>query len=189
MSATGNEADSVEMQLLTDSLAEPEILIAGFTKLVSDGSGRDRMLRLQAMTMLEEAGYTQQAGKLFSPNGTQVKFEILVQQRADQRLAMAWRRMLAQIGIELNVRLLDSANINAICRVLTMTSSFIIITPHCHRAMSKPIIGAAPRADTPGSRNYAGIRDKGVDAAINALTSAGNPAAFTIAAARWIAPL
>lgn len=182
LSATGNEADPVEMQLLADSLIEPEILIAGYKAPVSDGSGRDRMLRLQAMTMLEEAGYTQQAGKLFSPNGTQVKFEILVQQRADQRLAMAWRRMLAQIGIELNVRLLDSSqyqrHLQSFDYDIIIYNYYASLSPGNEQAY----YWGSAAADTPGSRNYAGIRDKGVDAAINALTSAETPAAFTIAA-------
>jgi len=182
LSATETEADPAQMQLLADSVIEPEILTAGYKAPVSDGSGRDRMLRLQAMTMLEEVGYTQQAGKLFSPDGTQVKFEILVQRRADQRLAMAWRRMLAQIGIELSVRLLDSSQYQRHLQ----NFDYDIIIYNYYASLSpgneQAYYWGSAAADTPGSRNYAGIRDSGVDAAINALTGAETTDAFTIAA-------
>ena len=50
--------------------------------------------------------------------------------------------------------------------------------------MSRFIIGAAKRPDTPGSRNYAGIKDFAVDTAATALTRAESMEDFVTAARR-----
>lgn len=182
LSATGQEATAAELALLADSPIAPEKLAAGYTAPVSDGSGRDRMLRLKAVTLLEEAGYKTTGNRLSDANGTPVELEVLVQKREDERLALSWRRMLARLGITLKVRLVDSSQYQR----RLQNFDFDIIVYNYYASLSpgneQAYYWGSAAADTPGSRNYAGIRDAGIDRAVNALTQAVSPADFETAA-------
>ena len=120
--------------------------------------------------------------RLTDPDGKPVELEVLVQKRDDERLAYlgdaCWRGSASRSMYAWSI----AASINAGCKTSISTSSYIIIMPRSHPVMSKPIIGSSAAADTPGSRNYAGIKDPGIDAAVKALTQAVSPDDFRTAA-------
>ncbi len=148
----------------------------------SDGSGRDRKKRTAAIALLESAGFTFKQSKLLDAFGKPVKLEIIVQRRGDQRLALSWQRMLAQIGIDLSVRLLDSSQYQR----RLQNFDFDIIIYDYYASLSpgneQAHYWGSAAADTPGSRNYAGIKNPKIDAAIAALTSARSVKTFQTAA-------
>ena len=182
LSASGQLVSNVELTLLKDSHIAQEKLLEGYVAPVSDGSGRDRVLRRQALQMLQDAGYEMRGKFLHTPKGNKVELEALVQKRGDERLALAWRRMLAGIGITLNVRLVDSSQYQR----RLQNFDFDIIVYDYYASLSpgneQAYYWGSTAADTPGSRNYAGIKDKGVDAAAAALTRAITPEEFALAA-------
>ena len=182
LSASDQLATNSELTLLKDSHVAQEKLLAGYTAPVSDGSGRDRTLRREAMQMLESAGYEMRGKFLHTPQGKKVELEALVQKRGDERLALAWRRMLAGIGVTLNVRLVDSSQYQR----RLQNFDFDIIIYDYYASLSpgneQAYYWGSTAADTKGSRNYAGIKDEGVDAAAAALTRAVTPDDFTAAA-------
>ena len=182
LSSAGQPASDAELTLLSKSPISPEKLSAGYVAPESDGSGRDRALRQQAVTLLEEAGYTMTGNRLTDARGKPVELEVLVQKRDDERLALSWRRMLARLGITLNVRLVDSSQYQR----RLQNFDFDIIIYNFYASLSpgneQAYYWGSAAADTPGSRNYAGIKDEGLDAAINALTQAVSPEDFQTAA-------
>ena len=182
LSASGQLVSNAELTLLKDSHIAQEKLLEGYVAPVSDGSGRDRVLRRQALQMLQDAGYEMRGKFLHTPKGNKVELEALVQKRGDERLALAWRRMLAGIGITLNVRLVDSSQYQR----RLQNFDFDIIVYDYYASLSpgneQAYYWGSTAADTPGSRNYAGIKDKGVDAAAAALTRAITPEEFALAA-------
>lgn len=182
LSSAGQPASDAELTLLSKSPISPEKLAAGYVAPESDGSGRDRALRQQAVTLLEEAGYTMTGNRLTDARGKPVELEVLVQKRDDERLALSWRRMLARLGITLNVRLVDSSQYQR----RLQNFDFDIIIYNYYASLSpgneQAYYWGSAAADTPGSRNYAGIKDEGLDAAINALTQAVSPEDFQTAA-------
>ena len=182
LSATGRLAANEELLLLADSPLKPEKLLEGYRAPVSDGSGRDRTLRRQAMEMLQEAGYAMRGKSMHAPDGSKVELEVLVQKRGDERLALSWRRMLAGIGVTLNVRLVDSSQYQR----RLQNFDFDIIIYDYYASLSpgneQAYYWGSAAADTQGSRNYAGIKDKGVDAAAAALTRAVTVDDFNTAA-------
>ena len=182
LSSAGQSASDAELTLLSKSPISQEKLAAGYVAPESDGSGRDRALRQQAVTLLEEAGYTMANNRLTDARGKPVELEVLVQKRDDERLALSWRRMLARLGITLNVRLVDSSQYQR----RLQNFDFDIIIYNYFASLSpgneQAYYWGSAAADTPGSRNYAGIKDAGLDAAINALTQAVSPEDFQTAA-------
>lgn len=157
-------------------------LQAGYVAPQSDGSGRDRQLRAQAFELLAEAGYQLTGTQLRDPQGAPVRLEVIVQRRENERLALAWRRMLAQLGIELSVRLLDTSQYQR----RLQNFDFDIIVYDYYASLSpgneQAYYWGSDAADNPGSRNYAGIQDPVIDASIDALTRASTPEGFRAAA-------
>ena len=171
-----------EAELLSRSLISRSDLEAGYQSPESDGTGRDRVKRMEAMQMLEAAGYRMQGKSLMNPQGQRVQLEILVQRRSDERLALSWRRMLAGIGVDLKVRLIDSSQYQR----RLQNFDFDLIAYNYYASLSpgneQAYYWGSEAADTPGSRNYAGIKDFGIDAAVTALTRAETSQDFTTAA-------
>ena len=182
LSAFGQEASDRELELLQKSPVSVESLLSGYRAPVSDGSGRDRKLRRQAIDLLEGAGYEIRGKSLFTPSGQKVELEVMVQRRGDERLALSWRRMLAGIGIGLKVRLIDSSQYQ---RQL-QTFDFDIIVYDYYASLSpgneQAYYWGSVAADTQGSRNYAGVQDAGLDTALQALTQAIGEEDFSLAA-------
>jgi peptide/nickel transport system substrate-binding protein len=182
LSAFGQEASDRELELLQKSPVSVDSLLSGYRAPVSDGSGRDRKLRRQAIDLLKGAGYEIRGKSLFTPSGQKVELEVMVQRRGDERLALSWRRMLAGIGIGLKVRLIDSSQYQ---RQL-QTFDFDIIVYDYYASLSpgneQAYYWGSVAADTQGSRNYAGVQDAGLDTAVQALTQAIGEEDFSLAA-------
>ncbi len=181
LSAAERIASPAERAILGD-LVSAEALNVGYQPPVSDGSGRDRELKRQALAILEAAGYQLDGKTLRAPDGATVTLELLVQRREDERLALAYRRMLAQLGIDLAVRLVDASQYQR--RLQNFDFDMIIYNYYASLSPGneQAYYWGSAAADTPGSRNYAGIKNAAVDAAINALTAAQTPTDFTAAA-------
>ena len=181
LSAAERIASPAERAILGD-LVSAEALNVGYQPPVSDGSGRDRALKRQALAILEAAGYQLDGKTLRAPDGAPVTLELLVQRREDERLALAYRRMLAQLGIDLAVRLVDASQYQR--RLQNFDFDMIIYNYYASLSPGneQAYYWGSAAADTPGSRNYAGIKNAAVDAAINALTAAQTPTDFTAAA-------
>ena len=182
LSAIGQIMSDGETELLSRSLIPRSALAAGYKSPESDGTGRDRAKRKEAMQMLEAAGYRMQGKNLINPQGQRVELEILVQRRSDERLALSWRRMLAGIGIDLKVRLIDSSQYQR----RLQNFDFDLIAYNYYASLSpgneQAYYWGSEAADTPGSRNYAGIKDFGIDGAVTALTRAETKQDFITAA-------
>ena len=182
LSASSKPMSNDEAELLSRSLIPRAELETGYQPPESDGTGRDRTKRMEAMQLLEKAGFQMRGKSLFSPSGEKVQLEILVQRRSDERLALSWRRMLAGIGVDLKVRLIDSSQYQRRLQNfdfdLTAYNYYASLSPGNEQAY----YWGSEAADTPGSRNYAGIKDLGVDTAASALTRATSKDDFVTAA-------
>ncbi|AZE16613.1 ABC transporter, periplasmic substrate-binding protein yejA [Pseudomonas chlororaphis subsp. aureofaciens] len=75
----------------------------------TDGSGRIRDKQLQALRLLAEAGWTPRNNRLVNAAGEPLEFTFLDGQGGFDRMLLPYKRTLAQIGITLNLRRIDSA--------------------------------------------------------------------------------
>ena len=148
---------------------------------VSDGTGRNRRNLRAAAKLLDQAGWTVSDGVRQNSEGTPLRFEILVATSKDETLASLWRDMLTRLGVEISVRLVDRAQY----RQRRTEYDFDMIVNRWAMSLSPGIeqrlyFGSAGRTD-PGTRNYMGVADPAVDAAIDAVLAATDADAFTSA--------
>ena len=109
LSAAGRPASARERALLAPfpGAVRDDILEGRWAPPVSDGTGRDRALARKALALLDQAGYRLRGGALVDGRGRPLDFEILVKDRQEERLALAYSASLARIGVAANVRLVD----------------------------------------------------------------------------------
>ncbi|MEM7743757.1 MAG: extracellular solute-binding protein [Pseudomonadota bacterium] len=153
----------------------------GWQPPVSDGTGRDRRAMRQAGRLLSAAGWEVVDGVRQNADGQPLTFEILVASDDHQTLASLWATSLERIGVAAEVRLVDAAQHRARLR----TFDFDVMVYARRMSLSPGIeqlgyFGSAAR-DQEGSRNYMGVADPAVDAAIAALLGADEPEAFEAA--------
>ena len=109
LSSIGRPASERERALLAPfpGAVRADVMEGQWRAPASDGTGRDRSLARAAIDKLAAAGYVLRDGRLVDRNGSPFAFEITVKNREEERLALAYARNLARIGVAANVRLVD----------------------------------------------------------------------------------
>ena len=177
LAATGTAADAMERALLAPFMPslKPAILEGHWKPPALDGSGRDRQAAQRALTLLAQAGYHLDQAQLKNAQDETLHFEILVNSRLQEKLALNYAQSLQRIGVTASVRLID--DIQYWRRLSAFDFDMIQYnyagTPspgneQYHRWGSQ----AAMRQ---GSLNYAGAQDPAIDAMIDALVKAKTP--------------
>ncbi|QJE74396.1 ABC transporter substrate-binding protein [Aerophototrophica crusticola] len=139
----------------------------------TDGTGYAMRPHLRrAMELLAQAGYRVVEGRQVGPDGTPLEAEVLYQLPAEGRMLLEWSRSLARIGVVLRPRLVDAAQFQQ----RLDRFQFDAITHRWVNSLSPgneqaQYYGSAA-ADIPRSRNWPGLRNGAVDAAITALGQA-----------------
>ncbi|MEO1723803.1 MAG: extracellular solute-binding protein [Pseudomonadota bacterium] len=151
---------------------------------VSDGSGRDRRLLREAARLLEDAGMPVQNGARLGPDRQPMVLGVLVGSTEHETLAGLWADTLRPLGIELDIRRVDAAQFAQRRRDydydITVHRWVMSLSPGTEQ---RYYFGSDGR-ETPGTRNYMGVADPAVDAAIEGLLVAEDAEAFRGAARR-----
>lgn len=185
LSALGSPASERERELLApfpDAVRE-DVMEGTYAPPQSDGSGQDRNNLRKAIDLLREAGYERQGSKLVNgETGEPLAFEILVRDKAEERLALAYQRALSVAGIDMSVRQVDSAQYWE--RILN-TREFDMIRWIYTASLSpgSEQIGRWSKVDedTYGRLNFAGVSSPAIDAMIEALLTAETQEDFVAA--------
>jgi peptide/nickel transport system substrate-binding protein len=175
LSAYHRPADQKERALLAPfpDAVRPDVLDGTWSPPVSDGTNRDRATLRQALTLLKAAGYDVTGTTLRNrASGRPFAFEIMVTNRDDERLALAFSNSLARAGIAAQVRLVDDVQYQA----RLSSFDFDMIEYRWEQSLSpgneQNIYWGSAAADQQGSRNYVGVKSAAVDAMIAALLRA-----------------
>lgn len=184
LSAIGRAATQNEREMLQRSGADvrADIMNGSYTLPVSNGSGRDRKNLRKALNLLNSAGWKSGGGGLINKRGQAFSFEITVASRPQERIALAWQRMLRTIGVDMTIRQVDSAQFQR--RLQTYDYDMIPFTwtnslsPGNEQAF---YWGSAGRTQE-GTRNYMGAQDTAIDRMIVELLSARDDTSFDDAA-------
>ncbi len=178
LSSIGRPASPLERKLLARAGAhlERRFLDGSWRAPVSDGTGRDRKRLRTAVTLLRKAGWTIRDGRLVDATGRPFSFELLVQSRDQEKLALHWQRTLRLIGIDMRIRLVDSAQFTR--RLISYDFDMVPYTwynslsPGNEQRFYWGSIGRKRE----GTRNYMGVADPAVDAMIDEMLAArGRP--------------
>jgi peptide/nickel transport system substrate-binding protein len=175
LSAYHRPADQKELALLApfSDAVRADVLDGTWSVPVNDGTNRDRATLRQALTLLKAAGYEINGTTLRDRvSGRPFAFEIMVTNRDDERLALAFSNSLARAGIVVQVRLVDDVQYQA--RLASF--DFDMIDYRWEQSLSpgneQSIYWGSAAADQQGTRNYMGVKSAAVDAMIAALLRA-----------------
>ncbi|MBK5002000.1 ABC transporter substrate-binding protein [Pseudomonas sp. S31] len=143
-----------------------------FHNPVSDGSGMIRDQQRKAYQLLQEAGWKIANDKMVDTQGKPVSIEFLLVQTEFERVLLPFKRNLADLGIELNIRRVDvSQYINRL-----RSRDFDMIVGGFPQSSSpgneQREYWSSAAADNPGSRNFIGLRDPAIDQLVEQLINA-----------------
>lgn len=170
--AAAGRPEGEELRILQQYAADlPEDV---FGDVFSAPSGDSRDNKRKAITLLKEAGWAYQDGKLVNDKGDAFSFEILLGDPGDEKIALEFARALKAIGADVQVRTVDSAQFTGRLDDFDYDMvSFRWVNSLSPGNEQLNYWGSAA-ADTAGSRNYAGIRNKAVDALADSIARAGD---------------
>ncbi|PTM50890.1 extracellular solute-binding protein [Phreatobacter oligotrophus] len=147
---------------------------------VSNGSGQDRNLLRQATQLLREAGFTLRDNKLLDAAGRPMTVEFLDFDNSLERHTQPFVANLRRLGIEANIRRVDSAQYQARLKDydfdLTIRRYSLSLTP----GESLRTFFGSQSGRQPGSQNLAGIADPVIDALIDKILAANSRAELTV---------
>ncbi|MFD2343294.1 extracellular solute-binding protein [Sinorhizobium terangae] len=183
LSFLGAAADDRELGLMGDvrERINPTILDGSYRLPVTDGSGRDRNVLREAVTLLREAGYAIKDGKMVDAKGKPLAFEIMSQNAGQEKIALAYQRFLAPLGIVATVRTVDDSQYQQ----RSQSFDYDVIIKSFPSSLSPGVeqVGrwGSQSRDRQGSENFAGVADKDVDKLISNILQARTTEDFTAA--------
>ncbi|MFG0242509.1 MAG: extracellular solute-binding protein [Phycisphaerales bacterium JB054] len=183
LSSRGRPADARERALLEPYMKEiaPDVLEGRWGPTEADGSGRDRKVLRAAVGLLREAGYTIDGREMKGPDGAPLTFEMLVAAKDQERLALAYQRVLALVGITATVRSADSAQYQR--RRQSFDYDMVLNTwlSSLSPGNEQRYRWGSAAAGQQGSFNYAGVQSAAVDAMVTAMLAARSAGDFVSA--------
>ncbi len=166
--------DAQELKLLEPLRGQvpDEVFSQVYTAPVTDGSGIIRPQQLQALALLQAAGWRPKGDRLINAQGEALSFTFLNGQSGLERLLLPWKRNLAQIGITLNIRNVDSAQY--VNRLMARDYDMIVTGYPVTLSPGSELYNyfGSASAEDPGSNNFMVLRDPAVDALLDGLVRA-----------------
>lgn len=175
LASIGRPADVAERALLApwpDAVRE-DILEGRWSPPVNDATGRDRAMVSRALALLKPAGYAIRDGKLRRVGtGAPVSFEVLVADRAQERLAAHFARGLARIGVDVRVRLVDEVQFQRRRQKFDFDMMIGLWAASASPGNEQRSRWGVASADQEASFNLAGARSPALDGLIHAILAA-----------------
>ena len=174
--------------------------LEGYSLPVSDGSEANRANLRKATKLLEDAGWSVQDGSLRDAQGQDFAFEILLQNGADDTIAMAsiYVEALKRLGINAKVTTVDSAQYKERTTNydfdMTQYARSLSLSPGNEQMLYWGSVGVTE----PGTRNWAGINSPAAEAMIQTMLTSTDREDFVAAvhaldrvltAGRYVVPI
>lgn len=174
LASTGHPADEREKALLKPfpDAVGPAFMAGTWRPPVTDASGRDRKQLKAALDILFSAGYKLSGEQLVDPKGEPLTFEIITQTREQERIALAYRRSLATVGIDVRVRAVDSTEFDKRTKAFDFDMAMWGWPASLSPGNEQRGRWSSASAARQGSYNLPGVRSPAADAAIEALVGA-----------------
>ncbi|MEX0854052.1 MAG: extracellular solute-binding protein [Bauldia sp.] len=148
-----------------------EIFGEAYVPPKTDGSGRDRAMLKRAADLLAAAGWRQIGNDLVDEEGAPFELEFLIDAQVFERILSPYVQNLKALGINASIRQVDPVQAQA--RENDFDYDIVL---QAFSFAATPIDGLAQfygsrAAATPGSRNYSGVKEPAIDAALDRLPS------------------
>jgi microcin C transport system substrate-binding protein len=148
-----------------------EVFTKEYNPPKTDGSGNTREQARIAIALLKQAGWEIKDGKM-TKDGRKLAFEILLDEAAFERIALPFKQNLDRIGIDMNVRTVDTSQY----RRRTEGYDFDMIIGLWGQSISpgneQREFWSSAIAEKQGGRNYMGLKDPAVDQLIELVIAA-----------------
>ena len=127
----------------------------------------------EAFRLMKEAGWVVRDGKLVeAKSGRPFVFEILLNSPAFERIALAYARSLARLGVEARIRTVDTSQYQNREDNFDFDATVAVFGQSLSPGNEQRDFWGSDAAETPGSRNIIGIKDPVVDELINLIIAA-----------------
>ncbi len=149
--------------------------LEGYALPQTDGTAQNRAGLRRALALLEEAGWkVADDGVMKNAEGTPFAFEILLTIGQDEAASIAaiYIEALKGIGVDAKVTMLDSAQMKTRTDAFDFDMTYILRTMSLSPGNEQNLYWSSEAADTPGSRNWMGVKSPAIDAMIEAMLSA-----------------
>jgi microcin C transport system substrate-binding protein len=134
---------------------------------------------IDALGLLEQAGWVVRDLRLVNAEtGEPLTFEILIDDPTWERIALPFVKNLERLGVTARVRTVDSAQYEYRMKQFDFDMTVGVFSQSLSPGNEQVDYWASVAADTPGSRNLAGIRNPVVDRLIEQLIAAPDRAAL-----------
>lgn len=172
--------DAQELKLLEPlrGRVPDEVFTQVFTAPVTDASGIVRQQQLQALALLQAAGWRPLGDRLVNAEGQPCEFTFLNGQAGLERMLLPWKRNLAQIGVTLNIRNVDSAQY--VNRLMARDYDMIVTGYPVTLSPGSELFNyfGSAAANDPGSNNLMVLKDPAVDTLLAGLIQADSQASM-----------
>jgi microcin C transport system substrate-binding protein len=149
---------------------------------VSDGSGSDRALLKKADELLRAAGCKRDGATLLLPSGQPLTLEALDSSPVFQGHVQSWGANLKRLGITLTSRVVDAAQYRRRLDEFDFDVVAMALGGSVTPGAELRNVFTSKAADTPGSRNLAGVKSPAVDALVEKVAFATTKAEAQTAA-------
>ena len=148
----------------------------------TDGSGKARRNLRTALKMLGQAGWAIVDGKLINPDdGEPLEIEFLIVSPLFERIIAPYVKNLEKLGVGARIRLVDSAQYQKRLEGFDFDMVVASMGQSLSPGNEQNNYWTSAAADTPGSRNLAGIKDPVVDSLVETLIAAADREALITA--------
>lgn len=143
-----------------------------FGEAYQSPSGDMRDNQRKAVALLKEAGWLYKDQKLVNAAGEAFAFEILLSDPNEEKIALEFARSLKKIGIDVRVRTVDSAQFSGRLEDFDYDMLLFKWINSLSPGNEQVNYWGKLSAETNGARNYAGIKNKGVDGIADSIARA-----------------
>ncbi len=148
----------------------------------SNGSGNIRTNIRVALRLLKQAGWEIKANKLVhTKTGDPFRFEILLYDATFERVVLPFKKNLARLGIETDIRVVDTAQFINRRRDFDFDMMIATFGQSESPGNEQREYWGSSAADIPGTRNFAGLKNPVVDEIIEQIISAPDREALVFA--------
>ena len=172
--ASSGLPDKDELKIL-EPLREqlpPRVFSEEYRSPKTDGSGIIRDQQRRAFQLCQQAGGRVENDRMLDTEGKPVEIEFLLVQTEFERVLLPFKRNLQDLGITLNIRRVDTSQY--INRIRSRDYDMLVGGFGQSSTPGNEQLGYwhSSSADSPGSRNFIGLKDPAIDSLVEQLINA-----------------
>ncbi|MBY4677252.1 extracellular solute-binding protein [Marinobacterium arenosum] len=166
-----DERELAVLEPIRDQVPD-EVFSKVYRAPTTDGNGKIRSHLRTALRLFRQAGWQLKQGKLVNDKGEQFQFELLMRDKAFERIVGPFVRNLELMGIDVQLRLVDISQF--INRLRSYDFDMLVASfPQSNSPGNEQRdYWHSTMADQPGSRNIIGIKNPAVDYLVEQLIQA-----------------